>query len=99
MPYNQNPTSVQIELIEDAMKKAGVWSNEIPEWVNNYHAGYANDIWQWLQFIYLPMRKTGSSPNSPYLATQLISHLNSNPTYIPILQKIIELDAITPTTS
>lgn len=97
MSNNQNPTIIQIEQIEAAMKKAGVWSTEAPEWVTHFQEDCATDIWQWLQFIYLPMRIKGTPPNAPYLAPQLTSFIHLNPTFTPILQLTIELDSLTPT--
>ncbi len=87
----------QIGLIQAAMQDAGVWTDESPEWVRFYSGEPTPDIWQWLQFIYLPMRLAISYQCFPYLAPQLQSHLENNPKLSPLLQLTIELDSITPT--
>jgi uncharacterized protein YqcC (DUF446 family) len=94
--HHPNPINVQIEIIEDAMKKAGVWSSEIPEWLRNYHKNNIIDIWQWLQFIYLPLKRNGSISQPHYVAPMLSPYLNAEEKYRHILQLVIELDAISP---
>jgi len=79
------------------MKKAGVWSNVVPSWIKNYHNEEIPDIWQWLQYIYLPMRLNGTLSEPHYIAPILSPYLNAEPKYREILQLVIELDAISPT--
>jgi uncharacterized protein YqcC (DUF446 family) len=86
-----------IERIQEAMKKSGVWSENAPAWVYAYDGESIPDVWQWLQFIYFPMRLQNAESSLTYLAPQITSYLNQNPAFAPILQLIIELDAITPT--
>jgi len=97
MSSTSNSLEIQIYHIEAAMKKAGVWSNEVPDWINHFTEDSSVDIWQWLQFIHLPMRIKGIAQNSRYLAPQLIEHMKDNSSYQQILQLVIELDAISPT--
>lgn len=97
MAYHPNSTNVQIEIIEEAMKKAGVWSTHIPGWISNYRENNIIDIWQWLQFIYLPMRRNGTLSEPHYIAPILSPYLNAETSYSHILQLVIELDSITPT--
>ena len=88
----------QIKLIEDAMRESGIWSEAVPEWVHQYQGDVIPDIWQWLQFVYLPVRLEGivSAPN--YLAPQIRAHLSAPMTDNSLLmQRIIELDAMTST--
>ncbi len=89
--------NIHIERIQDAMKHIGVWSESTPAWVYAYDGKTIPDLWQWLQFIYLPMRQKGTESLSTYLAPQITSYLNQNESFAPILQLIIELDALTPT--
>lgn len=97
MPIPENTLKNQIKLIEEAMKKAGVWSEEVPEWIFDYKEGSIVNVWQWLQFIHLPMRLQGSLPKTKYLAPQLSSFMSHDPAHSHILQLVIELDSITPT--
>ena len=89
--------SAQIDLIQKAMKNAGVWSDSAPSWVQAYDQGPIPDIWQWMQYIYLPMRLAGTYEHLEYLAPKLYDYIKNNPVYTPILQLTIELDALTPT--
>lgn len=79
------------------MENAGVWTENTPPWVHAYTEGTIPDIWQWMQFIYLPMRLQGIIKHPEYLAPQLNAHIKHNPDFTPILQLTIELDALTPT--
>jgi uncharacterized protein YqcC (DUF446 family) len=88
---------MQIESIEHAMKNAGVWSQEIPEWVQTYSHGAIPNIWEWLQFIYLPLRSNGTLQKPHYLALILSPYMNAAPEYRNILQLVIELDSLSPT--
>lgn len=88
---------IQIDLIKDAMQKAGVWSNEAPDWIRNYKEGPIVNIWQWLQFIHLPLRSSGIIHYPNYLAPQLSTYINGDPLHSKILQLVIELDSITST--
>jgi uncharacterized protein YqcC (DUF446 family) len=97
MKGQHNPLITQIALIRLAMQQAGVWSEDTPEWVYSFSEGPAPDIWQWLQFIYLPMRLEGSYYNTIYLAPQLQAYIENNPSFTPLLQLSIELDSLTPT--
>ena len=87
----------QIRLIQKAMRQAGVWSERTPAWVQSYDEGQIPDIWQWMQFIYLPMRLAGTIEYNEYLAPRINAHIKENPRLTPILQLTIELDALTPT--
>jgi uncharacterized protein YqcC (DUF446 family) len=97
MPYHPNPTNVQIDLIREAMKTAGVWSEKIPNWVKNYQHNQIPNIWEWLQYIYLPMRLNGTISEPSYIAPMISPFLNAEPKYREILQLFIELDSISPT--
>ncbi|MEP6793810.1 MAG: hypothetical protein ABJB16_05750 [Saprospiraceae bacterium] len=87
----------QINLIEEAMKKAGVWSHEIPDWITRYREEPIPDIWQWLQYIYLPMRLKGIPHKPYYIAPLLKPYMNSEAPFNQILQLVIELDSISST--
>ena len=99
MPKRKDDSSIQsqIQLIEDAMKKAGVWANRTPGWVYNYKGESAPDIWEWLQFIYLPMRSRGESCPPHLLAPLVAGHLEPEPMLQNILRLVIELDSLSPT--
>jgi uncharacterized protein YqcC (DUF446 family) len=88
----------QIELIEEAMKEAGVWSDHAPEWAHQFNGPSIPDIWQWLQFVYLPMRYEGVPHTPKYLAPQIRPYLNDVITENSLLiQRIIELDSLSST--
>ena len=89
--------SQQIELIRSAMMKAGVWSNEIPQWIDNASPHQIPDIWQWLQYIYLPMRLNDTWFKPHYIAPVISPYLNTTPELKQILQLVIELDSISST--
>ena len=93
----QQALNNQIDLIEDAMKKAGVWSFETPDWIRNYKNGQIHDIWQWLQFVHLPLRRNGTIGQHLYLAPQISHMVMTNKEHNKILQLVIELDSITST--
>ncbi len=97
MSYHPNQANVQIEIIEEAMKKAGVWTTEIPSWIRNYQENNIMNIWQWLQYIYLPMRLNGTLSKPHYIAPIISSYMNTESKYQEILQLVIELDAISST--
>jgi hypothetical protein len=97
MPNQHNTLDSQVILIQKAMQRAGVWSEKTPEWVKSYDHGTIPDIWQWMQFIYLPMRLSGSGEEIEYLAPKINAYIKNNPALMPILQLTIELDALTPT--
>lgn len=97
MSTARNQVNAQINLIQQAMKDAGVWSNEIPEWICHYHGGPIVNIWQWLQFIHLPLRNNGKIKKPQYLAPQISKYVDSDPSHRQILQLVIELDSITST--
>ena len=88
---------IQLALIKEAMQEAGVWSAEAPDWIHNYNKGPIVDIWQWLQFIHLPLRSSGIIHQPNYLAPQLSNYINGDPLHHKILQLVIELDSITST--
>ncbi len=79
------------------MQVAEVWSAEVPSWIKNYQHDHIPDIWQWLQYIYLPMRLNGTLSEPHYIAPILSPYLNAETKYREILQLVIELDAISPT--
>ena len=87
----------QIDLIKEAMKQAGVWSKEVPDWIRNYNEGPIDNIWQWLQFIHLPMKSNGNLLHATYLAPQISAYTREDAALQHILQLVIELDAISPT--
>ena len=97
MPYHPNPTNVQIDSIEEEMKKVGVWSTEVPGWIKNYQENHMMDHWQWLQYVYLPLRRNGTLSKPHYIAPILSPLLNTEPKYRDILQLVIELDSLSPT--
>ena len=97
MPVYQNNVQFQISLIEEAMKKAGLWSDSPPDWVSHYTDTSITDFWQWLQFIHLPMRAEGKLLPTNYLAPQLGAYTKHDTDLQNILQLVIELDAISPT--
>ena len=88
----------QIELIEEAMKTTGIWSEHAPEWVHQYDGGNIPNVWQWLQFVYLPMRYDGLPYSPMYLAPQVRPYLDDTITENSLLvQRIIELDSLSST--
>ena len=97
MPHLPDSLHTQIHLIQKAMREAGVWSHEIPEWVIQYDQETFPDVWQWLQFIYLPMRLQHEVYKPHYLAPVVSPYIQSEPQKIYILQLVIELDSITTT--
>jgi hypothetical protein len=87
----------QIGQISEAMKKAGVWSSEIPAWLDHHKQDEIPDIWQWLQYIYLPMRLNGQWFKPHYIAPVIGPYLNTTPELKRILQLVIELDSLSST--
>ncbi|MFZ1678475.1 MAG: YqcC family protein [Saprospiraceae bacterium] len=97
MPGKHEVLNNQINLIQNAMKKAGVWSTDTPDWIHTYPEVSNMNVWQWLQFIHLPMRLNKTIKKSDYLAPRISEHIKDNPERQRILQLIIELDSITST--
>jgi uncharacterized protein YqcC (DUF446 family) len=88
----------QMMLIEEAMKIAGFWSDTAPDWVSQYKSDAIPDIWQWLQFVYIPLRIKGILRPSVYLAPQVTAHAGITLSEESLLlQRIVELDSLTPT--
>jgi uncharacterized protein YqcC (DUF446 family) len=87
----------QMILIEEAMKAAGFWSDAAPDWVSQYQSDVIPDIWQWLQFVYIPLRIKGILRPSVYLAPQVTAHTGVTLSEESLLlQRIVELDSLTP---
>ena len=95
--HTQQMISQQINQIRQAMQQAGKWTSRPPEWVYTYHGGSIPDIWEWLQFIYLPMRM-GKESFPPHLVAPLLAeHVQTRPELEQILSLVIELDNLSPT--
>lgn len=92
-----DPIAAHIELIRHSMKRAGVWSSEIPAWINQQNPETILDLWQWLQYIYLPMRLNGSWYKPHYIAPILGPYMNTTPELRQILQLVIDLDSLSST--
>jgi uncharacterized protein YqcC (DUF446 family) len=87
----------QMILIEEEMKAAGFWSDAAPEWVLQYQSNAIPNIWQWLQFVYIPLRIKGNLRPSVYLAPQVTAHTGVTLSEESLLlQRIVELDSLTP---
>lgn len=87
----------QMILIEEAMKAEGFWSDTTPDWVSQYKSEVIPDIWQWLQFVYIPLRIRGVVKPSYYLAPFVTAHAGVTlPEKSLLLQRIVELDSLTP---
>jgi hypothetical protein len=86
-----------IDLIRHSMQQAGVWSYEIPAWIDKQSPEIIPNVWEWLQYIYLPMRLNGTWYKPHYIAPVLSPYMNTTPELRQILQLVIELDSITPT--
>jgi uncharacterized protein YqcC (DUF446 family) len=97
MSQNQKVLHAQINQIQKAMKQSGVWTEQAPSWVKNYSNDQIPDIWQWLQYIYLPMRLNGTISEPHYIAPIVSPFLKSEIKYREILQLVIELDSLSPT--
>lgn len=97
MISSTNELKDQIDRIKQAMMQAGVWSTEIPSWLDQYQLDQIPDIWQWLQYIYLPMRLNGQWFKPHYIAPVIGPYLNTTPELQRILQLVIELDSLSPT--
>lgn len=98
-PQSGTEIRFQIDRIRKAMQQAGVWQTESPDWVQRFVAARHPDFWEWLQYIYFPMRLAETKPPSSFLAPQLQQHIQDKPQYMVILELIIELDAMTPSYS
>ncbi len=97
MPSQHRTLDEQIMLIQKAMQQAGVWSEKTPMWVTSYDQAIIPDVWQWMQYVYLPMRLAGTTQEIEYLAPKLHPHITNNIALTPILQLTIELDSLTST--
>ena len=97
MSTHQNLLHEQIDLIQKAMKTAGVWSDKIPSWAKNYQLDQIPNIWQWLQYIYLPMRLNGTITEPHYIAPIVSPYMTTESKFREILQLVIELDSISST--
>jgi uncharacterized protein YqcC (DUF446 family) len=87
----------QMMLIEDAMKAEGFWSDTPPDWVSQYRSDAIPDIWQWLQFVYIPQRIKGVLKPAFYLAPLVTAHAGVTlGEKSLLLQRIVELDSLTP---
>jgi hypothetical protein len=98
MSKQKEDTSIlfQIKLIKAAMKKAGVWSSRTPTWAISYNGESVANFWEWLQFIYIPMRMNGDSCPPHLLAPMLARHVEDDSELKNILTLVIELDNLSP---
>ena len=94
---SQDMIAQQVNEIQQAMKQAGKWKPKTPEWVYSYKGGSVPDFWEWLQFIYLPMRLSQDLYPPHLLAPVLAEHVQTKPELEKILSLVIELDNLTPT--
>lgn len=97
MISQSNELKDQIERIKKAMMLAGVWSTEIPSWLDHYQLDQIPNIWEWLQYIYLPMRLNGDWFKPHYIAPVLSPYMNTTPELLQILKLVIELDSMSST--
>lgn len=94
---SNTPIIHQINLITQAMKEQGVWSHSTPDWIYQHQDASFPDVWQWLQFVYLPMRLHSRFTLPHYVAPILSPYLDTTPHLAHILPLLIELDALSPT--
>ena len=87
----------QVNQIQQAMNQAGKWKSRTPDWVYSFQGGSVPDFWEWLQFIYLPMRLAKDAHTPHLLAPVLAEHVQTKPELEKILSLVIELDNLTPT--
>src|SRR5688500_413767 len=87
----------QINLIKNAMIRAGVWTEESPESVKSYKDSPTINLWHSIQCIHLPLRRDGTISQPEYLAPRLSNYIDTESEHQDILKLVIELDSISPT--
>lgn len=93
MSHKKAQVRGQIRLVEEALRQTGLWSCDVPVWVRHYSSGVVPDFWQWLQFVYLPLRESGQLSGADFLAPQARLFLDLSSQEV-LLQRIIELDSL-----
>jgi uncharacterized protein YqcC (DUF446 family) len=92
--------AAKIEELKAEMKLTGVWSAEIPPWVNKFEnlvIATEQDFNGWLQFVYLPnLQATNRNALLPrdYIVPQAIKFWKPAVEKGRMLQLLIELDAL-----
>jgi uncharacterized protein YqcC (DUF446 family) len=91
----------KIEQVKMEMVETGVWKQQVPAWVNEYHEDcndIKNNFTEWLQFVYLPnLLSTEAKPSSvekQLIVPQALRFFGDDVKKGKLLQLLIELDAL-----
>lgn len=92
----------KINEVKEEMKRVGLWATVAPAWVQHYgkrSITTGEDFCEWLQFIYLPNRKTvtawkNKENERDYIAPQATKYFESDIKKGKLLQLLIELDSL-----
>jgi hypothetical protein len=86
------PPDTTIFRLISALKAAGLWSGAEPRWVTTWNPSCTPDIWDWVQFVYLPARQSGKGRGLGNLAPQIGPFLKDDPLHEDILRLAVEID-------
>ena len=92
----------KVSEVKEEMKRVGLWSATTPAWVLQYgkrNITTGEGFCEWLQFIYLPNRKTdmvmkNKDAGSDYIAPQASRFFSEDIKRGKLLQLLIELDSL-----
>jgi len=92
----------KIAEVKNEMKRMGLWSTITPVWVMHYEKSSmtsGDSFCEWLQFIYLPNRKTllawkKENDDRDYIAPQATAFFGEDIKKGKLLQLLIELDSL-----
>jgi uncharacterized protein YqcC (DUF446 family) len=92
----------KVSEVKEEMKRVGLWSATTPAWVLQYgkrSITTSEGFCEWLQFIYLPNRKTdmvmkNKDAGSDYIAPQASRFFSEDIKRGKLLQLLIELDSL-----
>src|SRR5687768_16545297 len=100
---NETAIKQKVQELTQELKLAGLWKQEEPVWVNQFHENDdfdGSDFYEWLQFVYLPNLLSTKNRNpynakKAYIAPQAVQFLRHEIERTRLLQLLVELDALT----
>lgn len=97
---NTTMITEKINGVREEMKTAGIWSNQLPEWVHEFEKRNIytqNDFSEWLQFVYLPNLSEQSEKAvvcKTNIVPQALKFFGEDVKRGQLLRLLIELDSL-----
>ena len=102
MSSEQERIADKLDMLEEELKKLGLWQKSVPAWINNYEIidfETECDFDTWLQFVFIPNQRnlttTKLGQHKEYhLVASALKYFSLHIQKGKLLQVLIELDAI-----